>query len=688
MALNCNKKTILFFFFLLHYKLIAQNIYYDIKNDILSIKTNNRTNVLQFNISKSIFTNYTGASVQKMKYGSFQFNEKKNNKYNYFFEKIIQKSTDSLIIKTYCKNATDTLSINISTNNFQQVSINIHSKIKLLKMELKILNDLSEIFYGGGIQCSHIKLNGNIIDVFTEENGIGRGDQPITFFANILAKAGGNTSKSYAPIPFFISNKKRVFNIHGLQRMKISFKKKQYFTLTTFNDNLNFDIHYGDDLKSIYANIFNNSNTMKPLPKWAYKPIVGIQGGKQKINNILKKIEENKIKIGGIWIQDWVGKRKTRFGSQLWWNWEADESTYPNIKFYADSLFKNNNYKLLGYINPFVEPNCTIAKEKNNQKYFEQKNGKSNIISTPGFPALQVDLLNENNATWYAEKVIKKLINYGFSAWMADYGEWNNSNEQFAHHKYIYNWIKCNNTAQFNDTSLFFFNRAATNESTKYTKNIWLGDQMTTFGKNDGLPSVLNGLLSGGISGLQNLHADIGGYTNVKTPFYTIRRNKDLLYRSMELNTFTPIMRSHEGLIPNLNEQVYNNENLKMFKRMSDIHNGLIPYFIFLSNQATNYGLPYIRPLFFHYENDANTWNIKDEFLLGEDLLVAPILTKNSFSRKVYIPNGDWIQVWNNKIYKGNNWYNFNANYGYPILLIRKNSEWENPLLSIFEQLK
>jgi len=679
------RNWILFFSIaLLHGKSFAQSFFWDIKEKVLSVKSEANITLLQYDTSKPILTLFHGNLNQKMKFGSYHFKEKISSEENYFFKNIRKINNDSVHLILKSKNNNDTIVMNIFMQHSSKIKVVIQNNFSVLKMKLQMLGMNDEKYYGGGIQCSYVQLNGEEINVYTEENGIGRGDQPITFFTNLFAGAGGNKTTSYAPLPIFFSNKNRLFEVAGLDKMKISFKKKNEISIINYSNKIELDVYYGNTLLEIFAKKYNSENTMKPLPEWAYKPILGIQGGKQKVNKTLQLFEKNEINIGSIWIQDWVGRRKTRFGSQLWWHWQADSSAYPNLKMYADSLEKNRNYKLLGYVNPFVTPNSKLALDKENETYFEKKNGVIHAIKTPGFPTFQVDLTTEKNTIWYSNIIRERLIGNGFKAWMADYAEWNET----AHHPFISNWIWCNYLAQQSDSTLFFFNRATANGASKFTKSIWLGDQMTNFGKNDGLPSVLSGLLSGGISGLQNLHADIGAYTNVKTPFFTVKRNKDLLYRSMELCAFTPIMRSHEGLIPTINEQVYDEQNLMMYKRLTNLHNALIPYFKYLSKQASAKGLPYIRPLFLHHESDWKTWDIFDEFLFGADVLVAPVIHKKTFKRDVYIPDGVWVSAWNKQEYEGGKTYSFTANYGYPIVFIKKNCAWEKPLLLIFERLK
>ena len=66
----------------------------------------------------------------------------------------------------------------------------------------------------------------------------------------------------------------------------------------------------------------------------------------------------------------------------------------------------------------------------------------------------------------------------------------------------------------------------------------------------------------------------------------------------------------------------------------------LLPYLYDLFAECEKTGLPIMRPLVLHYEKDENTWNLNDEFLVGEHLLVAPVLEQGQTKKMVYLPEG------------------------------------------------
>lgn len=143
-------------------------------------------------------------------------------------------------------------------------------------------------------------------------------------------------------------------------------------------------------------------------------------------------------------------------------------------------------------------------------------------------------------------------------------------------------------------------------------------------------------------------HFDIGGFTTkAALNLVNLTRSKELLLRSAEFATFTPVMRTHEGIKtepklklvqqnshirtignqPAANHQVYSDDDTwKQFARLTQIFRHLGNYSRAAIKQNANDGIPVMRPLFLHYENDSQSFSNNYEYMYGDDLLVAPVL--------------------------------------------------------------
>lgn len=144
--------------------------------------------------------------------------------------------------------------------------------------------------------------------------------------------------------------------------------------------------------------------------------------------------------------------------------------------------------------------------------------------------------------------------------------------------------------------------------------------------------------------------------------------------RWCEMNAFTPIMRGHEGLNPDLNAQFDASEAvLAHGAKMARIHKALKPYLKEAVKYNSQTGVGVIRPLFFYYDEEK-AYNECYEYLLGRDILVAPVITQGTDKREVYLPNDEWIHLWSKREYKGGT-YTVSAPIGEIPVFIRKNAE-------------
>lgn len=139
------------------------------------------------------------------------------------------------------------------------------------------------------------------------------------------------------------------------------------------------------------------------------------------------------------------------------------------------------------------------------------------------------------------------------------------------------------------------------------------------------------------------------------------------------MNAFSVLMRGHEGLNPDLNAQFDASEKvLSHGAKMSRIHKALMPYLKKAVSDNAESGVGVVRPLFFYYDEEE-AYNEGYEYLLGRDVLVAPVLKKGAYAREVYLPNDEWIHIESKRTYRGGR-YNIPAPLGEIPVFVRKNA--------------
>jgi alpha-glucosidase len=117
----------------------------------------------------------------------------------------------------------------------------------------------------------------------------------------------------------------------------------------------------------------------------------------------------------------------------------------------------------------------------------------------------------------------------------------------------------------------------------------------------------------------------------------------------------TPFLRSHSvGWAGNKEPWEYGNEYTVINRSTIELRYRLLPYIYTLFHEHEQTGMPVMRPLWFEFPRDKKTYLIADEYLLGKDLLIAPVVKEGMREREVYFPAGaDWIDWWTGEKYEG-----------------------------------
>ncbi len=581
----------------------------------------------------------------------------------------------------------------------EDASVRLHlalSDTTYNRINLRFKSTADERIYGLGEQFSHVEFKGKKPFMFTEENGLGRGDKKITGLAK-LAGASGNEYTSYFPIPFFMTNKNRGLSLHNTQYSAFDFSNDNSIQVELWHHVLEAQLYNGNAPLDILETYTAQTGRFHPLPDWAYGTWMGMQGGSEKAHKIVKEAKAAGNPIRAIWIQDWVGKRKTRFGSQLWWHWEPHEESYPNFKQFCADM-NAQDVKVLGYINSFLANEGSLCEHAIEKGYFvKNEKGEDYLLATAGFPAYLVDLTNPEAFEWLKGIIKTNMIDNGLSGWMADFAEWlpydavlyNGADPKAYHNQYPVDWARLNREAIEEAGKLgeiVFFMRSGFTGSSKYSTLFWMGDQMTSWGKHDGFGSTMNALLSSSLSGISYNHSDVGGYTNVNIPFFKFSRSRELFYRWCEMNAFTSVYRTHEGLIPDKNIQPYTDaESIAVFAKFGKIHYKLKDYFKIFGELAAQKGQPVCRHTLLNYPDDVLAHRADEQFMVGTDLLVAPVLDEGAEEVRLYLPPGEWSHAFNGTRLSGGRWHTVAAPLGEPAVFILQGGEHEGVLEEAFE---
>ena len=529
-----------------------------------------------------------------------------------------------------------------------------------------------ERFFSFGTQFTYFDMKGHLVPILIQEQGIGRGEQPVTWAVDWKAGAGGTPYSSYASVPHYMTSEARSLFLENYEYSTFDLRESDRVQICVFSAWMRGQILSADTPGGLIEQYTEYSGRMRQLPEWILGgAVVGLQGGTDKVLEISERLEALDAPVAAFWLQDWVGQRQTSFGTQLWWNWELDHDHYPNWNALREGL-QTRGVRVMTYINPFL---CDDVPKKENHRrnlfgeaveggyLVKDQQGEPYRVRISSFSASLVDLTNPEARTWIKGLIKDELIGSGTSGWMADFGEglpydavlFSGADPKAYHDRYAEEWARVNREAIIEagrDDDIVFFNRSGYTESPRYSTLFWVGDQLVDWDEHDGIKSAVTGLLSSGLSGYSLEHSDIGGYTALDNPLFRYHRSKELLLRWIELGAFTTVFRTHEGNIPEVNHQVYSDEKtLEHFVRFAKIYAAWKPYRMALVREASEKGLPVVRHPFVHYPHDLGVLDLNYQFMVGPEIMVAPVLDPGTDTVEVYLPAGGWVHLWTGTTY-------------------------------------
>ncbi len=551
-----------------------------------------------------------------------------------------------------------------------------------------------EHVYGTGELFSEFDLRGQTVNCWVAEHinakQVGKKLVKQVFgFRDSTRKQKFSNYETYYAQPTFLSSRKYFFHSFTTARSVFDFTGTKEHRITV-DEVADFCLGFGNTFEDVLSELTLILGRQPELPDWVYDgEILGVQGGTDVMMQKVQTALDHGMAVNGVWIQDWEGRRVTAVGKQLFWNWEHDSELYPDLQEKIKDL-NAKGIKVLGYCNTFLAVEKPLYEYASKHGYcVKDKEGKDYYVTITTFPAAIVDLTNPEAYDWLKEIIKKNMIDFGFSGWMADFGEYlptdavlySGESAELIHNTWPARWAKLNREAVEEAGKLgeiMFFTRAGYSQTSKYSTMMWNGDNHVDFSIDFGLPSVIPAMLSLTCCGFGLSHSDIGGYTT----FFNLKRSEELFMRWMEMNTFSPVLRGHEGLNPDLNAQFDASEQVLVHgAKYSQIHKKLKPYLSQASQYNTETGVGMVRPLFFYYDEEL-AYTEAYEYLLGRDILVCPVLRPGAKDRQVYLPEDEWIHLWTGKEYQGGT-VTVPAELGEIPVFIRKESSFKDAFLEL-----
>ncbi len=358
-------------------------------------------------------------------------------------------------------------------------------------------------------------------------------------------------------------------------------------------------------------------------------------------------------------------------------DWCFDPQYWPDPKAMVDELLEMG-IKPMVSVWPTVSLKSKAYDEMREKGYLIRTERGVGISSYIVDPTITTDMTNPEAADYMWEKMKQNYISYGIHDFWLDVAEPEYINYDFDGYRYYKgSAAQVGNEYPVHYTKAFYDGlkkegkdsvnlvRCAWSGSQKYGALVWSGDIPSTW---DSFKIQIVCGLQMAMAGIPWWTTDIGGFHD---GYKDDKGFQELLIRWFQYGAFCPVMRLHGVRLPykeplsdvgggrwasGADNEIwsYGEENYEIMKHYIEVRNKLRDYTRDMMNKSHKDGTPIIRPLYYSFPSDENLWEIDDQFMFGDDILVSPIIKAGQRSRKVYLPKGQkWTEVSTNKEYEG-----------------------------------
>ncbi|EHK2305882.1 glycoside hydrolase family 31 protein [Clostridium perfringens] len=421
----------------------------------------------------------------------------------------------------------------------------------------------------------------------------------------------------------------------------------------------------GENIKEVVKNYTALTGRMEMPPLWSlgYQQCRFSYFSQEEVRELVKTFEEKDIPLDVVYLDiDYMdGFRVMTFKT-------------PNFDDAAGLIsdLKEKGIRTITIIDPGVkvDEEYDVFKRGKEGNHFTKKLDGEMFIGAvwPGDSAFP-DFSNKDCREWWKSELKKFISEHGMD------GIWNDMNEPCVfnndhktmletclhnsdngviehkefHNRYGFEMSRCSKEAQeeLHPNERGFSMTRATYAGGQRYSSVWTGDNMSLWSQMR-MSISMNANL--GISGFSFVGNDVSGFG--------LDSSEELFIRWMEMGPFIPIFRNHSNMYTRRQEPwAFGPRAEKIAKKSIELRYELLPYIYDLYYISHKEGLPIFRPMIMEYEKDMNLLNMREQFMLGENMLVAPVLYEGERSKTVYLPKGSWFNYFTMEKLQGGKWY-------------------------------
>lgn len=462
----------------------------------------------------------------------------------------------------------------------------------------------------------------------------------------------------YKSIPFFmVMNTNGCYGILADNTYRTSFdfgkESSDYYYIRHEQGPLDYYYISGDSMKQVLSRYVDLTGHAKLPQRWlfGYHQSRWSYFDENEVRTLVQRFRDEDIPCDCIHLDiDYMdGYRVFTF----------DKERFPNPKELTKDL-QTSGIKLITIVDPGVkkDPAYHIYQEGVAMNGFAH-DGDGNIYENTVWPGTSVfpDFTREDVRAWWGENV-KSLIDAGVR------GIWNDMNEPASFNgplpdnvifskgmhgeiHNVYGHLMAQATYEglrkydFNRRP-FVLTRACYAGSQRYCGG-WTGDNHSIWSH---IPLALEQMCNLGLSGMMMSGSDIGGFGSDATP--------ELMVRFFQAAIFSPFFRSHSAMGTKRQEPwAFDPHTTAIIRKVIKLRYRFLPYIYDLAHECEKSGAPILRPLVYEFSKDPVVHNLADQYMLGSQVLVAPVIEPGKNARAVYLPDGQWYDFYTGVLHSG-----------------------------------
>lgn len=488
----------------------------------------------------------------------------------------------------------------------------------------------------------------------TEESFYGLGEQFGTYRkegqrleARVTQPNGTNSSATYAPVPFFLSDRGYGLFVDTAADATFDFGASAPTTtgIEVEDDVLVATLFYGPAPADVLESYTALTGRAPSLPAWTYGTWMSRNSyeSQAEVESIAGRLREEGFPCDVLHVDpQWLDLNRMEL--------EFDEEAFPNPGGMLDAL-DERGFRVSLWEYPYVKVGTDLFAEAVAEGYVVSNGrGRPYLLRRPSVPitrAAIVDFTDPDAVEWWREQH-EPLLRLGVDVFKTDFGEYlpedavaaDGRSGAAAHNPYPLGYQRAVAGA-FDAVGKppVLWSRSAWAGAQRYPVH-WGGDASSTF---DGFATSVRAGLSLCLSGFQFWSCDIGGYKP--------EPSDELYVRWAQWGLLALSHPRFHGKTPR-EPWEYGEEAAAIVHEFARLRYRLLPYYHSYGERATRTGLPVMRPMVLEFPDEPIVQDRGTQHMVGSDLLIAPV-TDPGGTVPVSLPSGEWVDFWSGEYLEG-----------------------------------